>query len=192
MPPELTANWVLTYQLLPRILAAPPQGMDPRLKATLSEANHVLGGMWRVAQGMGTPAPGAPLAGRLDVAGRPGIVIALPEPTQSPDAWFAASVEVDGTWRYFTLEKPGNDGDGPVLGECTADARHINHGSRPAPADLNAFLAHVSAVIERPITRGEGPYAKLTGVTYTGWSEGRWLVILIVVAAIIVALTYLR
>lgn len=186
-----TANWILAYQLLPRILVGPPQGMDPRLKPTLAEANHVLQGMWRAAQGMGgTPARGVPLAGRLDVQGEAGLVIVFPDPTRSPDAWFAACVPVDGQWRYVTLEMPAM-GDAPILGECSADASHMNHGARPGPADLNAFLGHVSALTGRPIARGEGPYATIKPFVATAWSEGTWLVILVVVVAILVGLTFL-
>lgn len=188
---EPTAAWVFVFKLLGPLWLGPPQGMDPRTKATLGEADEVLAGLWRAAQAMtqGDPSAAQPRAARIRVDGRYALAIVMPRPQSSPEPWFALSAEVGGRWRCLTFERPPEGVDGAVLAEVTRD-RHVNYGVRPGPPTLPGFLAACAEVLSVPIEHVEGPFARFTpGVTKT--PDWVWLVVGVVIVGIFVALTFL-
>jgi hypothetical protein len=75
------------------------------------------------------------------------VLIAMPPPTEIPDAHFIA-ITTSPTLRYFTLERGANDLGQPrtVLGEWTQDGRHANFGDGP-PADPVLFLHAVCGIM---------------------------------------------
>lgn len=74
----------------------------------------------------------------LEVDGHRLLLVTLPTPAVTPEAYFAAAVLPQGAKaiRYLTLEHAVNPFDGTpgtVLGEWTTQ-NHLNHGQGPSPA----------------------------------------------------------
>jgi hypothetical protein len=147
------------HRIVPRQLARAPEGVDPRLAADLDDADRILGGYWRAAAEVCDEAPGElpPRSARLNVGGRPGLLIVMPPTRRETEASHVASVPDGAGWRFFTFELPSDPLDGPMLGEVLATGDRVDHGGGPGFPTVEVFLDRITGVIGVPVAVGEVP-----------------------------------
>ena len=156
MSSESRIAWTYVQILLAKLLSEPPKGMDPRLAASLPEADRALGSMWHMAGKMTgeAAAPPLPRAARLRVGDTAGLAVVMPPTHRAPEAFFVASLLLDGTWRCYAWER-AMFGD-PVLAQLS-DGQRWNMGGRAGPATLEVFCRHLSDAIGQEVTITEAP-----------------------------------
>ncbi len=137
------------YTFAHRELPAAAFRFGPDLVAAARDGRLTLDAVWTHV-GDALPEPDRVAAQGLSgtyhtVSGYPVLLVTLPAPDAPTEAHFVAVVlsTVDGSVRYFTLEDAWSPLDGSrytVLGEWTADGKHVNYGPGSAP-DAEEFLA---------------------------------------------------
>lgn len=109
-----------------------------------------------LSQGEEAPLPPFGLS-LVHVAGTPGLLVELPEPRISPEAYYALAIptSAEARRRYFTLERTGDNlpeqlqvAGAAVVGEWqrTPDPRHVNHG-QVVGTDAATFLRAVAELL---------------------------------------------
>lgn len=159
MDRQRMTHWTFAQKVAPKLLTQPPAGMDPRLAETREEADAVLARMWRATHTMlQEPASPPPQAARIRVGGQDGLVVVMPPPERSPEAFFVASVPVGGQWRCYAWERSSISPGAHPFAALRVDGRD-NLGARLGEPKLDTFCAHLSEIIGQDVEIVDRPFA---------------------------------
>ncbi|MEL6343323.1 MAG: hypothetical protein AAFV53_09305 [Myxococcota bacterium] len=157
--PRLPVTFV--QRLIPPLFLSPPSGMDPRLAQTLAQADRTLADMWSAAAGMVQERPGPPpRAAFVQVGDDRGLIVVMPPPARSSEAYFVASIPNGGKWSCYAWERAAF-GD-PMMIRAEIDRRH-NLGEMSGEPELLIFCAHLRRLTGKSITVIAGPSATRGG-----------------------------
>jgi hypothetical protein len=147
-------HYLFAHRVLPRAVFSDPRAFLQMISA--SQSQRVLEDLWhRIGERAEEPVKTERGKPALSISshsffGRPSIVIALPTPVATTEAWFIAVVsedeEINDPWRYFVLENTCSKASEPlaVLCEWFEDGSRENHKQTIFPS-----LENMSVAVER-------------------------------------------